>query len=285
MGYLSIPNLYREQLILLFKECYALEKVHGSSAHIEYIKGERLQLFPGGESPAKFEALFNKDELIANFEELGRSHVTIYGEVYGGKCQKMSDTYGPDLRFIGFDVLSDGFWLEVPDMDETITKFGLEVVPWEKVTTDIDKLNELRDKPSEVAQRRGMGIKKREGVVLRPLKEFTDGFGNRVIVKHKGKEFSERTTPQKVEDPSKLVVLTEAQKITDEWCVFHRLEHVLQKIENPTIEKMPIIMNAMYEDIIKESKGEIVESKELRGCVNKKTAQLFKEWLQKQLEN
>src|SRR5690348_10996218 len=34
MGYLHIGNLYKTQDLLLFRECYALEKVHGTSAHI-----------------------------------------------------------------------------------------------------------------------------------------------------------------------------------------------------------------------------------------------------------
>ena len=29
MGYIHIGNLYKDQEILLFKECYALEKIHG----------------------------------------------------------------------------------------------------------------------------------------------------------------------------------------------------------------------------------------------------------------
>jgi hypothetical protein len=30
MGYLHIDNLYKSQDILLFKRCYALEKIHGT---------------------------------------------------------------------------------------------------------------------------------------------------------------------------------------------------------------------------------------------------------------
>lgn len=33
MGYLHIDNLYKNRDILLFRECWALEKVHGTSAH------------------------------------------------------------------------------------------------------------------------------------------------------------------------------------------------------------------------------------------------------------
>lgn len=30
MSYLHIPNLYKDQTILLLRECFALEKVHGT---------------------------------------------------------------------------------------------------------------------------------------------------------------------------------------------------------------------------------------------------------------
>ena len=30
MGYMHIDNLYKDQRILQFKECYALEKIHGT---------------------------------------------------------------------------------------------------------------------------------------------------------------------------------------------------------------------------------------------------------------
>ena len=36
MGYMRIDNLYKNQAVLSFKEVYALEKVHGTSAHIHY---------------------------------------------------------------------------------------------------------------------------------------------------------------------------------------------------------------------------------------------------------
>lgn len=34
MAYMHIENLYANQTILESKECYAMEKIHGTSAHI-----------------------------------------------------------------------------------------------------------------------------------------------------------------------------------------------------------------------------------------------------------
>ena len=40
MGYLHIDNLYKNQTVLAFRRCFALEKVHGTSAHIAWRDGK-----------------------------------------------------------------------------------------------------------------------------------------------------------------------------------------------------------------------------------------------------
>jgi len=56
MGYADIENLYKNQDVLLFKEVYALEKLHGTSAHILWKDGQ-LTFFSGGEKHTNFVAL------------------------------------------------------------------------------------------------------------------------------------------------------------------------------------------------------------------------------------
>ena len=279
MAYLSIENLYRSkaQEILLFKELYALEKVHGTSANISWKEG-KVSYFPGGESLSRFKSLFNEERLVKHFTELGHEEVVVYGEAYGGSCQKMSYMYGPELRFIVFDVFINNIWLDVPNMDEVATRLEQEVVPWRKIVCDLAAIDNERDRPSEVAVRRGFTEEHiREGVVLRPLAEMFNRYGERMIVKHKHEKFGERKTPQKVEDPSKLKVLTEATAIAEEWVTEMRLEHVLQKLpQGIGLESMQRVLQAMVEDVLKESTGEIVDSKEVRNAINKKTVELFK---------
>jgi hypothetical protein len=279
MAYLSIENLYRSkaQEILLFKELYALEKVHGTSANISWKEG-KVSYFPGGESLSKFKSLFNEERLVKHFTELGHEEVVVYGEAYGGSCQKMSYMCGPELRFIVFDVFINNIWLDVPNMDEVATRLEQEVVPWRKIVCDLAAIDNERDRPSEVAVRRGFTEEHiREGVVLRPLAEMFNRYGERMIVKHKHEKFGERKTPQKVEDPSKLKVLTEATAIAEEWVTEMRLEHVLQKLpQGIGLESMQRVLQAMVEDVLKESTGEIVDSKEVRNAINKKTVELFK---------
>ena len=80
MGYMHIENLYRPiaQSILLFREVYALEKVHGTSAHIAWrtVDGNtQLSFFAGGESHANFVALFDAAALTQTFTALGHPDV------------------------------------------------------------------------------------------------------------------------------------------------------------------------------------------------------------------
>ena len=124
MGYAHIENLYKNQDILLFKECYALEKIHGTSAHVGFRGGE-LSFFPGGIKLAAFEALFDREDLHKKMVAMGHDGVTVYGEAYGGSCQKMSHTYGTDLRFVAFDVQVGETWLRVPDAHDVSTNLGL----------------------------------------------------------------------------------------------------------------------------------------------------------------
>lgn len=293
VSYLHIENLYRNQDILRFKECYVLEKVHGTSAHIKWVKsddpawaGGQLTFFPGGESYNNFVALFDQDSLKEKMALLGAEEVTVFGEAYGGKCQGMKETYGDKLRFIAFDVQIGDLWLDVPTMDKVATELGLEVVPWTLVSTDLEVLNFHRDAFSVVAERRECGSRKqREGVVLRPPIEVRKNNGDRIMSKHKGEKFEERATPQKVIDPSKLQVLEQATAIADEWVTPMRLTHVLDKLPQglgPECTKQ--VIDAMVEDVTREAKGEIVDSREARAAIGKRAAQLFKERLKSALQ-
>lgn len=293
MGYLHISNLYKEQTILLFKECYAMEKVHGTSAHIKWapvVDGNEYELtfFSGGEKHDRFVSLFDQEKLHKEFEQrFGSFNVVVYGEAYGGKQQGMSHTYGQELRFIVFDIQINDLWLNVPKMDKVATDLGFEVVPWVKLPTDLDVLHAERDKPSEVAIRRGMGTdKEREGIVVRPLEEMTMNNGERVMAKHKGKAFSERATQPKAVSPDKLAVLSTADAIADEWVTPMRLQHVLDKLPRIDLSYAPFgthdiprVIAAMIEDVFREAKGEIVESKEAKTAIGKRTVLLFKKHL------
>ena len=285
MGYLHINNLYKDQNILLFKECYAMEKIHGTSAHIGWKFEQKKVHFFTGENHPLFVSLFNEEFLIKKFEEIfPDQNVVIFGEHYAGKCQGMSNTYGKESKFIGFDVKVGEYWLNVPNAENVCQQFNIEFVDYVKVSTDLESLNAERDKPSVQAIRNGITEpKKREGIVLRPLIEMRVNNGDRVICKYKPEEFGETKTKREV-SPEVLKVLEDAKAIAEEWVTPMRLQHVLQRFPaDVNMEAMGDVIKAMIEDVYREGKDEIVESKEVGKAIGGVTVKLFKQKLQSTL--
>lgn len=285
MGYMHIENLYRPaaQKILLFRECYALEKIHGTSAHIAWTNGH-LIFSAGGEKHDNFVKLFNTEKLEAHFKELGHEKVFVYGEAYGGKQQAQSWRYGKTLKFVAFDVKIGDLWLDVPDAASVCAKLGLDFVHFRRISTDLVVLDAERDAPSAQAIINNVGFDlPREGVVLRPLHEFTTNNGSRVMAKHKRQEERETASPREIVDPAKLAVLEGAEAIAKEWVTATRLQHVLDKIplaENYTRHEMsdtPKVITAMLEDVLREGFGEFVDTPDARKAISKETAKIFKQ--------
>ena len=279
MAYMHINNLYKSRNILLFKECYAMEKIHGTSAHVGWKDG-KLFFFAGGCDHLQFIQLFNHDELTAKFSEMKHDSVIVYGEAYGGKLQGMKATYGDQLRFVAFEVKIGDSWLAVPQAENVARSLGLEFVYWQQIPTTLDALDAARDADSVQAIRNGMGAgKKREGVVLRPLIEVTTNNGGRVIAKYKRDDFQETKTPRSLKQAD-LQLITDAQAIADEWVTDMRLAHVLDKFPQPwDITQTGKVIDAMVEDVERESENEITKSKAARAMIAKKTATMFKKLL------
>ena len=287
MGYLHIENLYKNQTILLFKECYALEKIHGTSAHIKWSSAQKqIFFFSGGEKHENFIKIFDQEALQNKFIELFSDRdITIYGEAYGGKCQRMSNTYGKELKFIAFEVDIYDRWLNVPKAEEICKEFNIEFVDYKRISTDLDSLNYEMYRDSAQAIRNGCGEGKlREGIVLRPLEEMILNNGARIISKHKREEFRETKTPRTV-DAEKLKILSDASDIAEEWVTETRLVHVLDKMPVDTnVESTSKVIAAMIEDIYREAKGEIIESKDVSRAIGNKTATMFKQRLRDKLK-
>lgn len=288
MGYLHIDNLYKAQEILAFRTCFALEKIHGTSAHVMWRGG--VQFFSGGESHERFVSLFDVRVLHAKFAErfTAEDRVTVFGEAYGGKQQQMSKTYGLALKFIAFDVQVGESWLSVPEAAELVAHLGLEFVDYAEVSTDLMALDAERDKPSTQARRNGIDEPKvREGVVLRPPFEVLLNNGRRVMAKHKREEFAERGRPKVELDPSKREMLATADAIALEWVTPMRLDHVIDAILSVRPVKAPlemrdtpVVVAAMVEDVTREAAGEITDNPPARKAIGQRTVALFKQRVQ-----
>lgn len=269
MGYLHIDNLYKAPEIL---ECFALEKVHGTSAHVAF-KGGNLSFFSGGVSHASFAALFDahalEDAFCVKFTE--SDDVTIYGEAFGGSCQGMSATYGKSLRFLAFDVKLNGVWLDVPAAEGMCRELGVGFVPYERGPLRLEWLDSQRDRDSLVALEPD---KLREGVVIRAIRELNHKDGSRFIYKHKRAEFMETRTPREV-DPSKVAVLSEASAVAEEWVTPMRLRHVLDKTPFNSDRDTFSVIQAMQADVKREAGEEVVWSKDVEKAIGRATVKLL----------
>lgn len=275
MGYMHIDNLYKNQTILSFRECFAMEKIHGTSAFVQWSL-RACSFSPGGENYYRFKSLFAAELLEERFASIGHESMVIYGEAYGGSQQAQSHRYGTELRFVAFEVSVGGVWLAVPQAQSVAKQLGLEFVHYTRIPTTLEAINAERDAPSEQARRNGVvGEWHREGIVLRPPFEVRLNNGDRVIAKHKRDDQRETRSPRQVLDPAQLVVLKQANAIAEEWVTPTRLSHVLDKLGCVSIEQTRELIAAMIEDVAREGAGEFVDSREARTAIGKRAAQLF----------
>lgn len=270
MGYMHIDNLYKDTTILTdFKECYAMEKIHGTSAHVRYrdtcqfSDGSNMNFFSGGQKMATFLGCFNQEALLEAFKALGHSDVTVYGEAYGGNMQGMAHTYGNVAKFIAFDVMikkdDREIWLDVPSAEKVCQALGLEFVHYTRIPCTIEAMDAERDADSVQAVRNGVGPGKiREGVVLRPTIEVMRNNDHRIMAKHKRAEFRETKTEKEV-NPEKVAAKMGAAAAAIEWATETRLEHVLDKLvaegEALDMPLTPKVLSAMVSDVKRESDG------------------------------
>jgi len=286
MGYLKIPNLYKDETMLVFRWVYVMEKIHGTSAHVSYkaARNPPITYFAGGTKHEAFVALFDEAVLLEAFTKLGVPEVVVYGEAYGGKCQGMRDTYGDKLRFTAFEVTLDDMWLDVPNAEEVAHGLGFEFVWWERRFTDVNVLDEVLKRPSEQAKRCGIeGNKPMEGVVLRPPVEVRLNNGQRMLAKHKNDAFRETKTPRKVGQPAP--DLAKARALAEEWVTEMRVSHVLdafasaQGVETDEalrVENIGKLISAMVDDVIVEAGHEAVIGRDAKRAISRRTALLVK---------
>lgn len=313
MSYRHIENLYKNRTVLMFKQVYCMEKIHGSSAHISWagkiprldgtFTEPQISFFAGGEKHDNFVKLFDQQFLVSKFSEFyPESKVTVYGEVYGGKCQGMSVTYGTQLKFVAFEVKFDckgdkERWYTVPEAEAIVKKLGLDFVSYNLVDATIENIDAQRDLPSEQAFKNGCAIredkttwKDREGVVVRPPAELYDFQGGRFLAKHKSEKFSEREHTPKLQDPEATQAIADGKKIAQEWVTLMRLQHIIDRakvelnIEANEPKYIPDLIKLMIEDVTREGKDEIVMSKQAMKQIGNMTATLFKDYLQSQLK-
>lgn len=168
------------------------EKIDGTNIRIHW-DGHRVS-FGGRTERASIPAdlmnyligVFGGEDAEQVFEQkFGETEVTLYGEGYGPKIQKVGDLYRGAVSFILFDVMIGGMWLTRDSVVDIAGVFDIDVVPVVLVGTLAEAVEFVKQKP-----RSKFGIAPMEGVVGRPMIELLDRRGKRVIVKIKARDFA-----------------------------------------------------------------------------------------------
>lgn len=164
----------------------ATEKVDGTNVriiwdgHLVEARGKTDNAQMPGPLLKAVDELFLPEKFSSVFD----GPVTLYGEGYGGKIQKAGATYGPEQRFVLFDIWIDGLWLPRSAVEGIADNLGLPLVPVVFEGT-LDQMVE-QTKLGWVSQ---WGDFQAEGIVVRPEVELLDRRGHRIITKIKGKDF------------------------------------------------------------------------------------------------
>lgn len=291
MGYMHIDSLYKcPKFFELFAEVYAMEKIHGTSAWVYYdATTSTIKFHPGGEIYDHFKALFDEEFVKKQLDHICATNkwnlVRIHGEAYGGKQQRMSHTYGPNLKFIVFDVYFESNeqkgYINVPEAESIAKLLNLEFVYYVRGSNNPEWIETQSNEESKQSIRNGMGPgKNREGVVVKPVIESNMPNGKRAIFKHKNAEFWEIKTRRPLGE--KLKVVDQTNEIVNDWVTEQRYEHVkdrvLQQKTNKILDAKDIklFLDLMVEDVKRESEGEVVWSDELTRSIRQKTAIMFK---------
>lgn len=296
MGYRKIPNLQINHPLFLFKEVYAMEKIHGTSSHIILTwTGEKWEwkAFAGGIKYNDFVFMLNtryqmSTEVIAKLTALTTGKdlkkIILYGEGYGGRCQGMGDVYGP-LNFVVFEVVKDDRWCGVEESAYFVNQIGLPFVYYERGPATVEWLDSQRNRPSEQAKRNGMGdTLMGEGIVVRAPMELYDDNDGRLLAKYKRENFKETRTARSLTEED-VEALNDAKEIAEEWVVEERLNHVLSALVTRmspvgetrplTIKDTGLVIQEMIQDVSVEAAGQIEWSDAAAKAISKKTAELF----------
>ncbi len=159
------------------------EKIDGTNIRIWWENGEPR--FGGRTERAQIPA-----QLIAKLQDLfrdrrGLGHLTLYGEGYGAKIQKVGSDYNPDgVDFCLFDAWTGLRWLPRAEMIEIAAALEVNYSWLVDSGTLEDAIARCREGFAS-----GFGTAKAEGIVARPSIELLNGKGERIITKIKCKDF------------------------------------------------------------------------------------------------
>jgi Rnl2 family RNA ligase len=283
--YSSIDNAYRTKTVNYITECGAATgewvstlKIHGANYSIwsdgkTVRHGKRSGFIKGDSFYGDYN--FDYDQNAINMTNHLRSIiqcdvVSIHGEIYGGlynhpdvkrdasavRVQKEVQ-YIPFNDFIVFDIKADNILLDHDFVIDLCAKYGFDHVPvlargsfYDLMKMDVkflDPLGTLKGLPQ-------IENNYAEGWVLKPVRPKFFGNGERIILKGKNPDLSERCGGKRTKPPKVVIELSdEATKLKDilfEYFNDNRLRNVLSHgdIENITSKDFGRLLGLFSKD-------------------------------------
>lgn len=189
-----IEGRFRNQTVEFLKDLQWVwtEKVDGTNIRV-FWDGHKV-MFGGRTDNAQIPTdlvnylneTFSTSEVEELFEQkFGEAEVTLYGEGYGKKIQKVGSLYRDDVSFILFDVQVGNVWLRRDSVEDIANTFNIDAVPIMGTGT-IDEAIQFVKSTTQSKLNNNAPL---EGVVARPAVEVLDRMGRRVIVKIKARDF------------------------------------------------------------------------------------------------
>lgn len=162
------------------------EKIDGTNMRLDLVNADKF-VVGGRTANAQIPAFLmdRMQEIGVRASGLGFSGMTLYGEGYGNKIQKVGSKYIPDgVDFVLFDVFCRDIWLERHNVAEIADTLDIGHAP-------VEGMGKLRD-AIDIAR---MGFNSwwgdfpAEGLIMRPKTELLNRRGHRIITKIKSKDF------------------------------------------------------------------------------------------------
>jgi Rnl2 family RNA ligase len=313
--YQSIDNAYRTKTINAIMqggysegEWVSTLKIHGAN-YAYYTDGsqvrraKRSSFIENGENFMSDFKYDYTDNVLSMYNSLHVTQLSVHGEVYGGyyshpdvkhipsatRVQK-GVSYTPYNDFIAFDIKIDGSYVSHDECIKLCTEFGIPHVPvlykgtfkelLEKDTKFLDPLGEMLGFPK-------VKDNYAEGWVLKPVNPKFFVNGNRIILKGKNPDFSEKNGGKRGKPIKPILELTSEGKvyidIIMQYINKNRLNNVLSHgiVQNITDKDFGKILGLFSKDVY----NDFVKDNEEFNALDKKDQKLLKKRMNSECGN
>jgi len=308
--YSSIENSYRLKFVNQIREKYSQEKyivqekIHGANfsfciTHTGIKCAKRSTFLAEKENFYNSKKVLNKyknqlEQLyVENFNE--NDEVVIYGEIYGGsyphkdvlstrdKKVQSGVFYAPDGDFIAFDMLVNGTFLSILEMNRLLDSVQ---IPRSEILFE-GTFEECLEFPNKflttLPSKKGLPLIENnfcEGVVIKPNQPLFLENGYRVIVKNKHEAFRE-DNGSKVKPPTNISpISSELIEKAVPYINENRLRAVISKIGTLTKKDfgklVGLLVKDVMEDLGKDFEIEEIEDKEVAKFLNKEVGNFIR---------